>query len=65
MLQAVYINENEEIVSEDSIGVFTNLDYERYSTSTDCGGVSIKTLTSLGYFPFSIKINQWKWITCE
>lgn len=42
MLQAVFINDKKEIISDDSVGVFTSLDNDKYTITTDCGGRAIK-----------------------
>ena len=54
MLQAVFINQKGDIISDDSVGIFIPLDDDKYATLTDCGGVSLyKQLTPLtmSYLP--------------
>ena len=60
MLQAVFIDQKGDIISDDSVGIFIPLDDDKYAALTDCGGVSLyKQLTSLtmSYLPL-IFINQ-------
>lgn len=39
MLQAITIDKDGEIKSENPVGIFTNLDDNRYSTIRECGGI--------------------------
>ena len=41
MLQAVFIDQKGDIISDDSVGIFIPLDDDKYATLTDCGGVSL------------------------
>lgn len=43
MLQAVFINQKGDIISDDSVGIFIPLDDDKYATLTDCGGRAVKS----------------------
>jgi hypothetical protein len=60
MLQAVFIDQKRDIISDDSVGIFIPLDDDKYATLTDCGGVSLyKQLApfTMSYLPL-VFINQ-------